>query len=369
MAKWPAGIRPRGRGIQIQIWRHGKRIYTETVQGDPYKATDLASAVKRREELLARQRLGLPLFEGDSGKRTFQDLAQRYLNTLDIDEQSVKGYTNILNRYWNVEFYGWPIDEIKTSHIKDVLGSLELSQKTKKNILIPLSGVFGYAGIIPNPASGVGFGKRKKAPIERYRPEERGKVLSKLSGQDRVYFSLLFATGLRPGEACALTWADWDGDQLWIAKQITKGKHKERTKTFVDRRVYVPKWVRPLLLQHTTRFDGGHIFKNTQGNPYSQTRYLNRAWKKAHKDARVRLRDPYTCRHTRAAELLSIGVAPADAAQQLGHSVQVFLDTYSEFIVEYSGNQDFSRFESTAQVPLQDEMVKARKGDDCSDIK
>ncbi len=49
-----------------------------------------------------------------------------------------------------------------------------------------------------------------------------------------------------------------------------------------------------------------------------------------------------------------MGVAPADAASQLGHSPQVFLNTYSEFIVEYATRQDFSRFEpSTAQIPHQ----------------
>ncbi len=346
MAKWPAGIRPRGCGIEIRIWRHTKLAYSETIQGDPYKKADLSAAIKRREELVARLRLGLPLFDGDSGRKTFKVVAQKYLDSLDIDEQTIRGYRNQIKAYWLPLFDGWPVDDITTTHIKDALAGMSLSQKTKKNALIPLSRVFSYAGIIPNPAAGVTFGKRKKPSVDRYRPEERAKVLDKLEGQDRLYFALLFATGLRPGEACALQWSDWDGDQLHISKQITRGKAKARTKTFVDRRVYVPQWVRPLLLNHGTRFEGGYIFKNPHGQPYRQTRYLNKAWAKAHKSARIRMRVPYVCRHTRAAELLSMGVAPADAASQLGHSIQVFLNTYSEFMVEYSGRQDFARFES-----------------------
>jgi len=279
-------------------------------------------------------------------------VAQRYLNTLDIDPSTIDGYTNQLNQHWIPAFGGWPVDEIKTAQIKDVMGRMKLAQKTKKNVLIPLSGVLGYAGMIPNPAAGVTFGKRQKTRVERYRPGERDKVLAKLKGQDKAYFSLLFATGLRPGEACALEWTDWDGEQLRISKQITKGKKKARTKTFADRSVYVPLWVRPVFLALETRWKGGHVFLNSEGNPFHQTRYLNKAWKTAHKSARIRLRVPYTCRHTRAAELLSMGVTPADAASQLGHSVQVFLNTYSEFIVEYAGKQDFSRFEpATAQIP------------------
>ena len=38
----------------------------------------------------------------------------------------------------------------------------------------------------------------------------------------------------------------------------------------------------------------------------------------------------YTCRHTRAPQLLSQGVPPAKGAEQLGNSVQVFLNTYAD---------------------------------------
>jgi|TARA_R110000782_G_C14779489_1_gene409813 integrase len=345
MAKWPTGIKPRGRGIEIELWRHGKRAYSEIIQGDPHKKADLTAAVNHRNKLKARLELGLPLFVEDTGHRTFEMVAQKYLNTLDADPRTIREYYNQLALHWEPVFSGWPIHEITTAAVKDALADIDLAQKTKKNILIPLSGVFGYAGIIPNPAHGVKFGKRQKAQVERYKPEDRDKVLSKLGGQYHVYFALLFATGLRPGEACALEWSDWDGEQLHVCKQITKGNLKDRTKTFKNRDVYVPQWVRPILLNHSTRFEGGYIFKNTQGNPYSQTRYLNKAWAKAHKDARIRLRTPYTCRHTRAAELLSMGIGAADAASQLGHSAQVFLNTYSEFIIEYSDQQDFSRFE------------------------
>ena len=44
----------------------------------------------------------------------------------------------------------------------------------------------------------------------------------------------------------------------------------------------------------------------------------------------------YTCRHTRAPQLLSQGVPPAKGAEQLGNSVQVFLNTYAEWIDDYS---------------------------------
>jgi integrase len=57
------------------------------------------------------------------------------------------------------------------------------------------------------------------------------------------------------------------------------------------------------------------------------------AWLNRHK---VPYRIPYTLRHTRAAELLSQGASVPLAAKQLGHSVQMFLGTYSEYLEAYS---------------------------------
>ena len=74
---------------------------------------------------------------------------------------------------------------------------------------------------------------------------------------------------------------------------------------------------------------------------------FNAAWRSAHKKARLTYRTPYACRHSRAAELLSMGIAPADAAKQMGHSLQMFFKTYAEFIEEYQGNTDLSRFENS----------------------
>ncbi len=57
-------------------------------------------------------------------------------------------------------------------------------------------------------------------------------------------------------------------------------------------------------------------------------------------------RIPYTCRYSRAAEMLSIGIAPGDAAKQLGHSLEMFYRVYAEWIEDYADATDFSRFET-----------------------
>jgi len=351
MAKkaWPTGIRPSGRGIRIFIYRGGRLEYSETVEGDPYASADLAAAIKRREELKARQRLGMPLTDGEvTEKQSFKALCESYLNAQDavgIKRSTLSDYYNILSGFWMPEFGTWQAARITAPDILKVLGKWSVSGKTKKNRLGPLSGVLSHAGINPNPVTGIRIRRGQRPHIDRYTPMERDRLLGKLEGQPLVYFSLLFGCGLRPGEALGLTWADYDGAKLQITKQITRRRLSDYTKTSKRRTVRVPTWARAILNQHNTRFSGKHIFLNSHGGPFLDTDTLNDAWADAHRRVRIPYRIPYVCRHTRASELLSTGVAPADAAKELGHSLQMFLTRYAEWIEEFAGGMDESRFE------------------------
>jgi integrase len=349
MDQYPKGIRPAGKGLRIRIWKHGKLAHSEIVPGNLGKA-HVAAAVKRRADLAATVRLGISLHENDRGVKSFAMVAQEYLSSLEAKRSTSLSYENILNRYWLPAFERWPVNRISTSDIKTVLSALPVASKTKRNILIPLAGVLTYAECNPNPAKGIKLKRHQKPPVSRYSPAERAALIARLEGQPQAYFALLFATGLRPGEALGLTWADWDGEEISVSKQITRRRKEGSTKTSVRRRVYVPQWARPYINALPSRFAGGHMFVNTKGGAYLDTDVFNEAWQKAHARARIPYRIPYTCRHTRAAELLSAGIDPADAAMELGHSTEMFLRTYSEFMVEYAANKGRSRFD-TDKIP------------------
>lgn len=346
--KHPKGIRPHGRGIQIRLYGNGKQIHTETAPGDIYNKADLASAVKRRDWLASRYKLGLPLTNQDTAaaRQLFHQCAQSYLDSLDAKHSTQISYENILNTFWMPIFANWPIDEISKAEIKKRVATFNVSSKTKRNRLIPLIGVFENAEIEPNPARGIRLKKTQKEEIERYTPSERAKLLKQLNGQSKVYFAVIFGCGLRPGgEPLALQWSDYDGEQISITKQITRRRLEKTTKNSIARKVFVPTWVRQILNKHDTRFAGESIFVNSKGRGYLDSDAFNAAWKAAHKRARIPYRIPYVCRHTRASELLSIGIAPADAAKQMGHSYEMFVRIYARFIEEFSGDSDLSRFE------------------------
>lgn len=291
--------------------------------------------------------LGLPLTVEDetATQQTVVKAAQDYLNTLDAKRSTHMSYENILNQYWLPAIGHWILSEVTSTKIKEILTTLKVSGKTKRNALIPIRGVFDHAEIVPNPADRVLVRKHQKALVERYTPKQRDAILAQLEGQERVYFSLLFGCGLRPGEALALLWTDYDGTELEVSKQITRRKLEASTKTSVRRKVYVPKWVRDILSDHPTRFAKSHILLNSHGRPHLDTDHMNEVWREAHRRAKIAYRVPYVCRHTRASELLSIGIGPADAAKQLGHSPEMFLRIYAEFIEEFAKGQDRARFE------------------------
>jgi integrase len=331
MAQVAQGIERQGRGLRIRIYFKGT-AYTETDVG-PCDNAHIIRAVKRREWLLSRLRVGLPIVEGD--QRLLGEVAKSYFDSLAVKTSTLRSYMNIWKAYWEPRFTRLSPDVLTTAMIRKALSDIEVSVKTKKNALIVLSGILRHADVNPNPCSPIRFKRDQKQKIERYTPEEWQKLLSRLEGGAKVYFSLLRATGLRPGEAIALEWSDYSGEEISVTKAIVRGSLVS-TKTNTARKVYVPNWARSCLDQHVTRFAGKQIFLNTQGNRHCDTNDLNKAWKKAHVKARVPYRIPYTLRHTRAAELLSPGASVPLAAKQLGHSVQMFLNTYSEYMEVYS---------------------------------
>ena len=352
--KFPAGIRPRGNGLQIRIWQNGKEVHEEIIKANPDKDADVKRVKKYRDELQVKFRLGLAFDDEDnpSHLQSFANMAQEYLKTGEWKYSTKLSYLSILNTHWMPLFGKKPCASITTRQIKNFLADLKnpdtgkpLTRKTKDNILGPLRGVLDHAEVQNNPAAVIKTKKSQKKPIERYRPVEREKLLSCLSGDVYVYFALLFGCGFRPGEIMGLLRNDFDGQEWHVHQQIVRGLRVESTKTGHRRKVYIPLWVRQVMKSMPARIDSPYFFVNEDGGFFKDTRRFNRAWEKAHDKKQIRYRIPYCCRHTRAAELLSKGTLPGKCAQQLGHSLAVFYNTYAEMIDEYQIDRDLEQFE------------------------
>lgn len=159
------------------------------------------------------------------------------------------------------------------------------------------------------------------------------------------FYRLLMDTGLRPGEAAALTWQDIDftGKQISVTKAVTRGKtgqHKiAKPKTRQSNRRVPLFGLETVLLEHRDyQADRGlledelqgHIFTNQAGTiikPWTfSTRELGRVRDRAGITEGVSL---YTFRHTFATLHLASGTPLKIVSDWLGHStIKQTADTY-----------------------------------------
>lgn len=160
-----------------------------------------------------------------------------------------------------------------------------------------------------------------------------------------IFYRLLAETGLRPGEACALTWPDVDLNEgtIRVNKAVTKGANGERVvrvpKTTRSRRVvYAP----PALLEALRRHHGeqqslnldesGHVFVTPDGNPLAPWRHNRRDLKRVLVAAGVKPKGfgLYNLRHTFASTLNESGADFRATSDLMGHAtVKMTQDAYT----------------------------------------
>lgn len=343
---YPTGVRPHGNHIEISYQYKGKR-YFETLAKKPNN-TNLAYAAKLRQQRIDRLRLGLATHEQNAP--TFFELANDYLNNLEAAHSTVLSYRHALNKYWLPALASIPVNAITFRDLKQVDNKINWSSgRTRKNCIVPLRQVFAQAVddllIEYNPAANFRNTKHQKPPLNPFTPQEKAAILSALTGQPKVFFTLAFETGARTGELLCLTWADYQQESLTINKSIVRRRIKHSTKTNKARTVLLTQAAQKALNHHPTRFKKDFIFLNTQGGPHLDADMFNRAWKEALKTAGVEHRIAYNCRHTYASLALTAGVNPAFIANQLGHGLEMTLNIYGKYINTENDKLELAKLE------------------------
>lgn len=252
------------------------------------------------------------------------------------DEHFPKMQNNTLKQYRPcfaaaVDFFkGYKISEIKAIHIKKYINELEaqgFAQKTIKNRLLVVSLIFKYAILNEytehDPCTRVSISKNlPKTKRENASKEDENKICQNTDTLFGVLAYLYLTTGLRRGEAVALTPSDVDIKEktISITKTVewigSKPQIKNCPKTdagirkvpVTDKLIFL---LRPYMKQK-------YLFQNNKGELIDNSQFT-RQWNKYKELAGIDC-TPHQLRHSYATILFDAGVDVKTAQAWIGHS-------------------------------------------------
>lgn len=378
------GVQLHGGSLRIWFTWQGKRTY-EPIHLAPTQ-NNYKAAARLRQEISQRIKLGAFNYAEyfpespnahQTAHKTFGQLANNWISSLADKAPSTRyGYQKMLHRYLLPPWQNKAIKDISYSEITALIGSLKVSAKTRNNILTPIRQIFEIAyiddHIKTNPASKLKSSKIQKQLPDPFTLEEVEQILNHLQSRYpepiRNYFQLAFFAGMRTSELIALKWGDIDWNNNLIRVQRAKVLQQIKgTKTYQIREVELnSRAIATLKRQKThTYLATEWIFLNPNtGQPFIDDRPIRRwSWIPTLKALGMRHRAAYQTRHTCATMMLMAGNNPAWAAKQLGHSIEMFLRTYSKWINLDDKGAELEKFEQKINQNIKNVPTVRHKGE------
>lgn len=300
-------------------------------------------------------------FEGDVDYLTFDTMYEKFLyqESKSVKESTIYSKKLIIKKYILEYFKNRKLKDISNEDIylwHEQLKKQNLSLKRLNRVHMELNALFDYAntfyGLANNPARLVGGFKDngiKQIKMLIWTPEEFNLFINEVINESyKMFFNILYYTGLRKGEALALKWSDisFNNEKITINKTLTYkyAKNSNSKNTYIitspktnssNRMVDIPQGLINLLQDYKKRMEMiyGKIksddFVFGIDRPLSLTtmdRYKNNACKNANVK-QIRIHD---FRHSHASLLISMNINPLFISERLGHkNVSTTLDTYS----------------------------------------
>lgn len=368
MGRTGLGVEVRERSIRFAFTFDGRQ-HRRTLELDGAALTPTPANVKHAERL-AREikdkiRLGLFVMAeyfpegGDAKALTVAGQLDQWIKAQRLEHSTLAAY-NSAAKFWKAAIGD---KQAKTLRHSDVLQALaarpDLSGKTINNYVSVLRETMALAMkdriIRENPVDGVPRAKHQKAPPDPFTQGEASKIIAymeqKYPAQVANYTAFRFFTGLRTSELAGLKWSSVDlaSKYVMVSEAIVRGKAKDSTKTHTARKVLLTSPALAAIKRQAehTRIAGQHVFLDPRySEPWNEERAYRRSyWTPALKALGIRYRKPYNTRHTYATMMLMEGLTPAFCAKQLGHSVEMFLRTYSKWLEGDRDELEMARLE------------------------
>lgn len=305
-----------------------------------------------------------------SGAYTFSEIyalwKEQYKNT--VKESTVNKTEQIFRLHILPVLGKLKIDKIKLTHCQDAVNRWAGSVKNFKQVNNYAGLVFKHAmrlGIInQNPTELVTMPvmpdqvEEDDEDLNFYNKDELKALLESIKEPKwQMYFRLLAYSGMRKGEALALTWSDINfiDNSLTISKTLTVGAGNkmilQTPKTKKSKRVVtldpgtmeaLKRWKsvqaqEMLMLGFNTGGDGQLVFTNTKNRHYAPQR-VGQILDRYCQDIGMRRITPHGFRHTHCSLLFEAGVSIKEVQDRLGHSdIKTTMNIYAHVTAQKKG--------------------------------
>lgn len=263
--------------------------------------------------------------------RLFSEVAREWQNEHwpTLAPNTLRGYSPAYRRAVE-EFGPTPIRQIRPQDIKRYINDFARGGRAKKTVtnqLLIFSLIFGYAvengDIDFSPCDHITIPKNlPKSRREAATPEEEKIVNASADFWLLPYFFLW--TGLRRGEALALTWSDidFDSDEIHVTKSVYhEGDRPHIKQPKTDAGIRTIPLLFPLkekLLAISPRPQESYIFSDDGSSPLTDRRYCT-LWDAWRRETGLSV-TAHQLRHSYATMLFEHDIDVKDAQDLLGHS-------------------------------------------------
>ena len=362
------GVEIRAHSIRLFFMFEGRRRETLMLGGKPMAPTPANVKFAHRLALEIRDRIKHGSFimaeyfpaSGQGAGLTIKSRLDTWLEAQRVQPSTLAGYSSGV-AFWASALGDKPLRALVKSDILKVLADRpDLSGKTINNYVSIIRQALDLALadnlLTESPASEIPRATYQKEPPDPFAPGEVDAIVAALgqrhAGQVTNMVEFWMWTGLRTSEIFALKWANVDlrSSTVLINEAMVRGKHKTSTKTDTARTVKLNSLAKAALQRQRafTQAAGAEVFQDPRyGKPWIEERAFRRSfWTPTLKLLGVRYRRPYNMRHTYATAMLMAGMTPAFCARQLGHSVEMFLRTYTKWIDGQRDDSEMARLEA-----------------------
>ena len=318
-----------------------------------------ADALKKRNEIQQKYK-SVIMIAGD--KITVADWVQQYLQIYkkqSVRQNTYESYLYIAEHYLLPDLQRVKLAKLNQAQVQAVINDIATTASARTAeyafaILRMACRQAVNAGLIMiEPTRGIQKPKKEKKSITVVNANQVSALIANAyTDMLKIAVKILFATGIRASELCALTWDCFNSDSLRIENSVENGangakitppktKASKRTikipaKLVRDLRAYKKEQTTKILQSAENEYENNNLICARESGKPLMPRDFGRMFKRVAQRANLPTDiTPHVLRHAHATELFRAGWNAKDVQERLGHSsIKVTIDTYTEYIPE-----------------------------------